>query len=111
MATLVGGFLVPHVPLIAANPDAAPPEKRRVVLGAFATMTRRLRELQVDTVVIVGDDHYTLFGPQCLPRCLIGVGEVDGPVEPWLNIPRRSIPNDTRLADHILNVGMTHDVD
>jgi protocatechuate 4,5-dioxygenase beta chain len=44
-------------------------------------VTQRLRELAGDTVVIAGEDHYVLFGPQCLPRCLIGIGDVDGPVE------------------------------
>jgi protocatechuate 4,5-dioxygenase beta chain len=111
VATLVGGFLVPHVPLISAQPDDAPPPKRKVIMDGFATLTRRLDELNVDTVVMIGDDHYTLFGPQCLPRCLIGIGEVDGPIEPWLRIPRRSIENDTALAQHIMNEGFDHGVD
>ena len=111
MASLVGAFLLPHVPLIGANPEAPPPEKRKIVHDAFAKGTQRLRELAVDTVVIVGDDHYVLFGPQCLPRCLIGIGDVDGPVENWINIERRAISNDTSLAEHIMSFGMENGVD
>lgn len=111
MAEIVGGFLVPHVPLISANPDSPPPEKRKIVMDAFATVNRRLNELNVDTVVIIGDDHYTLYGPQCVPRCLIGIGTIEGPVEPWVNIPRRPVQNDTGLAEHIMQEGFNHDVD
>ena len=111
MAEIVGGFLVPHVPLVASQFHAAPPEKSGVVMDAFAYVTRRLRELRVDTVVMIGDDHYTIFGTDCVPRCLIGIGEVEGPVEQWLGIPRRAIPNDTELAEHIMRQGFAHDVD
>ncbi|MGE0114455.1 MAG: protocatechuate 3,4-dioxygenase [Steroidobacteraceae bacterium] len=111
MAELVGGFLVPHVPLITANPTTPPLEKRKTVMDAFATVNRRLNELKVDTVVIIGDDHYTIFGPQCVPRCLIGIGTVEGPVEPWVNIPRRPVQNDTGLAEHIMQTGFDNDVD
>ena len=111
MAEIVAGFCVPHVPLMASQFHAAPPEKSKVVMDAFATVTRRLRELRVDTVVMVGDDHYTIFGTDIVPRCLIGIGEVEGPVEEWLGIPRRRIPNDTTLAEHLMREGFAHDVD
>jgi protocatechuate 4,5-dioxygenase beta chain len=42
---------------------------------------------------------------------VIGVGDVDGPVEPWLNIARRSIENDCDLAEYILQQGVSQDVD
>jgi protocatechuate 4,5-dioxygenase beta chain len=93
MAELVGGFCVPHVPLVASQFQAAPPDKSAVVMSGYATVTRRLRELQVDTVV------------------MIGIGEVEGPVEEWLGIPRRSIPNNPQLAEHIMREGFAHDVD
>jgi protocatechuate 4,5-dioxygenase beta chain len=111
MADIVGGFLLPHVPLIASNPDLPPVEKRNAVRAGFAHLAARLDELRVDTTVIVGDDHYTIFGPQCLPRCLIGIGDVDGPVEPWLGIERQVLRNDCALAEHILTVGFDHGVD
>ena len=111
MAELVGGFCIPHVPLVAAQFESAPQDKQKIVMDGYATVTRRLRELEVDTVVMIGDDHYTIFGTDIVPRCLIGIGEVEGPVEEWLGIPRRRIPNNTELAEHIMRDGFAHEVD
>jgi len=111
MATIVGGFLLPHVPLVAAHPDLPPPEKRQAVGAGFAHLSRRLDELKVDTLIIVGDDHYTIFPPRCLPRCLIGIGDVEGPVEPWLGIERQVLKSDPGLAHHIMSFGFDNDVD
>lgn len=111
MADIVGGFLLPHVPLIASNPDLPPPAKRNAVQAGFTYLAARLDELAVDTMVIVGDDHYTIFGPQCLPRCLVGIGDVEGPVEPWLGIERQTLRNDCALAEHIMTFGFEQGVD
>ena len=97
MSEVVGGFLMPHDPLIAAAPDAAKPEQRDAVMEAFAYIARRLDELQVDTVVAIGDDHYTVFGPHCIPRCLVAIGDVDGPIEPWVGIPKAPVKTDPEL--------------
>lgn len=111
MAQIVGGLLLPHDPLISSEPQMAPPEKRDAVMSGFAAAAERLRQWQVDTVVVIGDDHYTVYGPQCLPRCLIGIGEIEGPVEPWLGIARGSVPNNEELASHIMHYGFEHGVD
>ncbi len=111
MATLVGGFLMPHDPLMSGAPQAAPAQKRENTEAAFRQIVRRIGELQADTVVIVGDDHYCIFGPHCIPRCLIAIGDVEGPVEDWLNIPRAPIANHTALARHILATGYGDGID
>jgi protocatechuate 4,5-dioxygenase, beta chain len=111
VAELVGGFCVPHVPLVASQFDNAPADKQKLVMDAYATVTRRLKELRVDTVVMIGDDHYTIYGTDIVPRCLIGIGEVEGPVEEWLGIARRPIANNTALAEHIMREGFRREVD
>ncbi|WP_330212002.1 protocatechuate 3,4-dioxygenase [Pseudomonas sp. Z18(2022)] len=111
MATIVSGFIVPHVPLMCVMPDAPSAEQRQVCWDAFATIGRRLTELEVDTVIVVGDDHYTLFGPQCIPSVLIGIGDLYGPVEPWLTVPRSRIANNEPLAQHIMRYGHRNGVD
>jgi protocatechuate 4,5-dioxygenase beta chain len=110
MAELVGGFLMPHDPLIAARPDAPPAAQIEAVRAAFAEISRRLSELRVDTVVNIGDDHYGMFSPSCIPQCFIAVGEVEGPIEPWLGIERAPIPNHPELAMHILTSGLAEGV-
>lgn len=111
MAKIVGGFLMPHVPLITAARDMANKAQADIVYGAFSGVAARLRELEVDTVIIIGDDHYTIFGPQCIPRCLIGIGDVDGPIEPWLGIPQGPIENNQPLAAHIMECGFEDGID
>ncbi len=111
MAQIVGGFMMPHDPLIAAIPDAPPLVKRDNCMNAFAAVAERLKRLDVDTVVVIGDDHYTIHSPACIPQCLIGIGDVEGPFEPWLGIPRAKIANNEPLAHHIMQYGFDNGVD
>lgn len=111
MAEIVGGFLLPHDPLIASAPDAPSAEQKKAVMDAFATVSRRIAELKVDTVIVVGDDHYTVFGPHCIPRALIAIGDIEGPAEPWLGLPRLPFQNNQALAQHIMQHGFDNGVD
>jgi len=111
VAQIVAGFMMPHDPLIAAAPMAPPEEKRNNCMDGFARIAERIRELNVDTVVVIGDDHYTLHGPGCVPQCMIGIGDVEGPIEPWVGIERSVIENNTALAEHIMQVGFDSGVD
>jgi protocatechuate 4,5-dioxygenase beta chain len=111
MAELVGGFLMPHNPMLTVAPDAADPSQKQVIFDAFQAIAAKVTELQADTVIIIGDDHYTNFGPHCIPTCLVAIGDVDGPVEPFLNIERAPMATNEPLARHILETGYAEGVD
>ncbi|WP_428381941.1 protocatechuate 3,4-dioxygenase [Nevskia ramosa] len=111
MAELVCGFLMPHDPLISAITMAAPPSKRDACLGAFEEITRRIRAAEVDTVIVIGDDHATVNGPSCMPTAMIAVGDIVGPKETWLGMPRAKVENNEALARHILDFGLKRGVD
>lgn len=111
MAEIVGGFIMPHAPHSVAAPDAPPKEKADECWKAFETVRRRIKELEVDTVIVIGDDHYTIHGPNCIPSILIGIGDVSGPIEPWLGVERVNIPNNEPLARHIMSHGHHNGVD
>lgn len=111
MASLVGAFCVPHIPLIASQPEVAGKKQLKRVMDTFAHIRDRLTELRVDTAIIIGDDHYTAFGPHCLPNMLIGIGEVEGPHEDWLKNKRAPIANNQPLAQHIMRYGFDHGFD
>lgn len=111
MAEIVGGFLMPHNPMLAMGREMADPAQAQVVFDAFATITERVRALEADTVIVIGDDHYTNFGPHCIPAYLIGIGDVEGPVEPFLGIERTAIENNGPLANHILRTGYGEGID
>jgi protocatechuate 4,5-dioxygenase beta chain len=105
MAKIVGGFCMPHDPLITGNPEFADPKQAANVMTAYADIRRRVEELDADTVIVIGDDHYVLFGPGCVPQMLIAIGELEGPLEPWLRIERGVVPNHPALAEHIMKTG------
>ncbi|MFM0415720.1 MULTISPECIES: DODA-type extradiol aromatic ring-opening family dioxygenase [Paraburkholderia] len=111
MAKIVGGFMMPHDPLIPATPTAPPAAQREICMHAYAIIVERLRALQVDTVVVIADDHYTLNGPYCIPMAMIGIGDIEGPYEPWLGIPRAQIENNRPLAHHIMQYGLEYGID
>jgi len=111
MAKIVGGFLIPHDPLILSAPHMADPAQSAAVHQAFAEVTKLASALRPDTVILIGDDHYTNFGPHCVPRYLIAIGDVEGPVEDWLGPQRRPIANNAPLAAHIMNSGFAEGID
>ena len=111
MAEIVAGFCLPHDPLMASTAEINDQQKADAVFAALDEVHRRIVDQKVDTVIVIGDDHYCKFGPHCLPQYLIGVGDVDGPEEPWLGIERYTVPNNVPLATHIMNYGFDHGFD
>jgi protocatechuate 4,5-dioxygenase beta chain len=112
MAEVVGGFLMPHNPMLTSAPEGmGDPDKIKSVYKAFEVISGRVKALRADTVIIIGDDHYTNFGPHCIPRCLIAIGDVDGPIEDWLRLDRTPIENNQPLAYHILKTGYAEGID
>lgn len=111
MAEVVGGFLLPHDPLIFQMPDAAAPEKRDLVFGAYERIRERISELRADTAIIVGADHYILFGPRCLPSFLIATGDLEGPIERFPGFERGPVAGHPELARHLFEYGRRNGFD
>jgi protocatechuate 4,5-dioxygenase beta chain len=111
MAKVVGGFLVPHDPVMFVAPDAPKQDVRDRMWKAFEACSQRLAELEPTSVVIVGADHYMLFGTNCLPSFLIGTGDVDGPLDALPGLKRGVIPDSSNLAQHIAEHGLANGFD
>lgn len=111
MAEIVGGFILPHAPLYLALNNKVDTEKKQACDAAFTETRKRIKDLNADTIVLIGDDHYTIFGPGCIPSALIGIGDVTGPVEPWLGVDHARIPGNEPLANHIMRYGHSNGVD
>ncbi|MBB3862332.1 protocatechuate 4,5-dioxygenase beta chain [Novosphingobium hassiacum] len=107
MAQIVAGFTIPHIPLLAAKPEAPPADVRQKIWNAFDHVIDRLKQLQVDTIITIGDDHCWMFSPECVPQCLIAIGDVSGPREKWLGIEHVDLPVHEDLAMHILRAGQS----
>ncbi|WP_297843656.1 protocatechuate 3,4-dioxygenase [Pseudomonas sp.] len=111
MGKIVGGFWMPHDPVMFVAPEAPAEAVRNKIWGAFEICAQRLVELEPTSVIIVGCDHFILFGPQCLPKYVIGTGDIDGPVESLPGLTRGPISNHQALAEHIVNDGEARGID
>jgi protocatechuate 4,5-dioxygenase beta chain len=111
MGTIVGAFLVPHDPVMYVAPEAPPLEQRDAVHAAFRLCAERLAALRPTTVIIVGCDHYMLFGPHCLPSYVIATGDIDGPIDQLPGLRRSVLQNNEALAEHIADHGWQHGFD
>ncbi|MEN0108005.1 MAG: protocatechuate 3,4-dioxygenase [Pseudomonas sp.] len=105
MGKIVGGFWMPHDPVMFVAPEAPEQAIRDKLWGAFNTCAQRLAELEPTSVIIVGCDHYILFGTHCLPRYIIGTGDIDGPVEALPGLRKGVVLNQQALAQHIVAEG------
>jgi protocatechuate 4,5-dioxygenase beta chain len=111
MGSIVGGFVVPHNPLIFQNPKGAKPDQHDQVMAAYAEVGRRIGALGATTAIVLGTDHYVMFGPGCLPSLLIATGDLEGPLERLHGLDRVPIPNNAALAAHIMTEGFEAGID
>ena len=105
MAKLVGGFCVPHNPVMFFNPEGPSDDQCQVVHDAYDKTAARIRELEADTAIIIGCDHYILYGTECLPAYVISTGEIDGPVDQLPGLKRAPIASHKELGMHIAKEG------
>lgn len=111
MGKIVGAFLVPHDPIMYVAPDAPPKEQQDKVRGFYRDCAERLKALEPTTVIVIGCDHYILFGPDCLPAFLIATGDVDGPIDALPGLKRGVLHNNEALATHIAEHGRDNGFD
>lgn len=111
MAQIVGGFVVPHDPIMFVAPDAPSEAERKRVYDAYARTAERIAELGATTAVVIGCDHYILFGTHCLPQYIIGTGEIDGPLDQLPGLKRGPIEPNPELARHIAQTGFDNGFD
>ncbi|MCZ4316886.1 hypothetical protein O4H66_26080 [Comamonadaceae bacterium G21597-S1] len=105
MAMIVGGFIMPHEPGVFLAPQERWSVETTRLRSHYDAIGARIGELGATTVIVIGADHYVLFGPGCLPSYLIGIGEVSGPYERFPGIEQGDIPNNPVLAHHIVRSG------
>lgn len=111
MGKIVGGFVLPHDPLIFQNPKGAKPDQHARVMDAYAEIGRRIGALDATTAIVLGTDHYVMFGPGCLPSLLIATGDLDGPLERLQGLDRVPIATNPGLAAHIRDAGFDAGID
>lgn len=111
MGKIVGGFAVSHCPIMYVAPEAPAEDVRRRMWGAFQTCADRIAALEPTAAVIIGADHCLNFGPGVLPQYVIGIGDVDGPLDVLPGLKRQVIPTNEPLARHIAEHGQANGFD
>lgn len=80
MGSLVAAVAMTHNPRIFWNADAAGPDDRAAVAGAFAQAAGVISDAAPDVVIAVANDHLHQFGLDNLPAFAVGTAaEVSGP--------------------------------
>jgi aromatic ring-opening dioxygenase catalytic subunit (LigB family) len=110
MAKIVAAGAVSHTALMVRAKDKAPKEQADNVFGAFAELGNRLKEKQVDTIVVLSADHLKTFFFDNMPSICIGIGETG---KGWgdAGVPQYDVPMDQPLAKHLLTYGLENEFD
>lgn len=111
MAEIVGGLLMPHDPMLFTDRDAGPAATIERIDAAYEQAAQRLAAMEPTIVVVAGADHYLLFGPDCLPQILVGIGDVDSPLERLPGLERTALPTNPDFARHLHHQASTDGMD
>ena len=114
MAKLVGSFAAGHAPNIAREWENMKAESRDWLQSRFDELSRRLKILNADVLVIHSTDHWVNFFLDNIPAFCIGIGdEHDGPPEPFMQpiFKDKNLTGHSGLAKHILEEAMAADFD
>lgn len=92
-----------HAPGIVAWADAAPPEQKTRVYDAFAAARAAMDAARAEVLVLLTSEHWTNYFLDHMSAFCIGRADhYDGPVEPWLKLPRTRIPGEPALAGRLV---------
>jgi Catalytic LigB subunit of aromatic ring-opening dioxygenase len=110
--SLIGAFAASHAPGITGRPSLPPPVESEPIFRAYAELRGRLDAARPDVLVVVSPEHWANFFLDNMPSFCIGIAdEFSGPTdEKFVNIPRRTVRGNARLARALLE-GIAEDVD
>ena len=92
-----------HAPGLTAWREAAAPEQLAKVTGAFEHLRVGLEAARPDRIVLLTSEHWTNFFYDHVGAVCFGRADFyEGPVEPWLKIPRHRVPGDAALSLRLL---------
>lgn len=110
--SLVGAFAASHAPGITGRPSLPPASESEPIFSAYDDLRSRLEAARPDVLIVVSPEHWANFFLNNMPSFCIGIAdEFSGPTdEKFVNISRRSVRGDARLA-RALAEGIAKDVD
>lgn len=101
---IVFAACVSHAPGITAWTEQAPEDQKDAIVAAYERIANGLAASGADSVVIFTSEHWTNFFFDQIPSFCIGRADhYDGPVEPWLRVPKTRVPGDPALANALID--------
>lgn len=108
MAEIVAGIGVSHIPAlgVAMSASAAPTE----VFEKFAPVRDWVRELELDTMIVIYNDHGSAFSLEMLPTFAIGAAQSYAPADEGYGardvpVPRGNVDLSWHLIDSVIPAG------
>lgn len=102
MAEIAFAGAAAHAPGLTGWPERASPEAQRSVSEFYADLGGRIRDADLDLLVMVANDHILNYNPAHYPDFIVGTaGEHVGPSEwfkPWLKVDEYRIPGRPEVA-------------
>jgi aromatic ring-opening dioxygenase catalytic subunit (LigB family) len=92
-----------HAPGITAWTDVAPKAQADTFLEGYHTVRRELESANPETILLLTSEHWANFFLNHIGAFCIGRGSsFQGPIEPWLKVPKSEIEGQPELAAAIL---------
>lgn len=114
MGKLVAAFAVSHAPGQTGRPEAAPPEKKERIFGAWNELKRKLEASVPDLIVGISNDHFQNFF-RVQPSFCVGTGEAHMlPNESFakkLRLDSRSVKGHVDFAWSLVNTASENGMD
>jgi hypothetical protein len=103
MAEIVMAYSASHAPMMTADPGSAPRQQAENFFSALEKVRDKAKETGVQAIVMMTGEHFTNFFLNDLPQIAVGLDEAHlGPPEVWLQVPKKMVPSDARLAAHVI---------
>jgi len=108
VARFAGAYASSHGPLLVREWESVPAEQKSRLTTAFQELGRRMKQNEVEVLVVVSPDHWSNFFLDNYPAVCIGVGAAnEGPPEPWMkSYPHRELAGSPRFGMHLVEEAM-----
>ncbi|MGW6273792.1 DODA-type extradiol aromatic ring-opening family dioxygenase [Streptomyces sp. NPDC055060] len=107
MANISLAVAASHAPGLIGMFDQAPAASQTMVTSAYGSLTRQIREAELDVLLMVANDHMANNRIREYPDFVVGMApEHSGPAEffkDWLGCGEYAVPGRPDIAEKILN--------
>jgi protocatechuate 4,5-dioxygenase, beta chain len=103
MAEVIAGFGVSHIPALGVAMEGDGTGPAAAVFEKFAPVREWVRSLELDTVIVIYNDHASSFSLELLPTFAIGAAEAYAPADEGYGA--RNVPvaqGDADLSWHVI---------